>query len=49
MAQQQSIPIRGDVQQVCFPLLDAHVAEIEEAAHKHGLPRSLFVQWLVSE
>ena len=32
MAQPQPAPIRGDVQQVCFPLLDAHVAKLEEAA-----------------
>ena len=49
MTQPQPAPIRGDVKQVCFPLLDAHVAQLEEAARKHGLPRALFVQWLVSE
>ncbi len=49
MTQQHPAPIRGDVKQVCFPLLDAHVAKLEDAARKHGPPRALFVQWLVSE
>lgn len=43
MAQPQPAPIRGAIQQVCFPPLDAHVAKLEEATRQRGLPRALFV------
>ena len=49
MTQQQPDPIRGDVKQVCFPLLDADLAALEQQARKHGLPCAIFLQWLIGQ
>ena len=49
MAQQTESKFTGETKQVCFLLLDAHLASLDEQARKHGLPRTTFVQWIVRE